>query len=88
MNLGTTSKRPDPRVKYNSTLGKLHKEGRGQENCNIKTILLHKNLGSTLNCTHILVPQVRDLTPGKNTTCPGANHISKEEAKKIAIRKQ
>jgi hypothetical protein len=28
------------------------------------------------------------LTPGKNTNCPGANHISKEEAKNIAIRKQ
>jgi hypothetical protein len=41
-----------------------------------------------LNCTRILVPRVRDLTPGKNTTCPGASYASKEEAKKIAIRKQ
>jgi hypothetical protein len=40
-------------------------------------VKLHRNLGTTS----------RDLTQGENTTWPGASYISKEEVKKIAIRK-
>ena len=72
-NLGTMSTRSAPREKCNLPRGKLHKQGRGQENRNKRTQI---SVGTTLNCTRISVPWVRDLTPGRNATWPGASYIS------------